>query len=148
MGVTRTMAGYQPTNKIDMGSVILPSGDAARPINRPERYLTNGQKCIELSEFHERCIPDQDGLASLPDCSMIRYLTELNSIPGLCTLQSCSGHIKRDVRDQSEYVTNGGLWIWLSREMMQRFYIAAFELRQRSGYRYRQRVNRKHTGSE
>ncbi len=118
-----------------MDSVMLPSDDAGRLVNQTicGRYLTNAQKRIELIEFERRRIPDWDGLVSLPDRSMIQYLTELNSIPGLCTLQSCSGHIKEDARDRSEYITNGSLWIWLSQEMMQRFYVAAFELRQRSG---------------
>ena len=98
-----------------------------------ERYLTNIQKQIELLEFKERCTPDCDGLASLPDQNIVLYLLELNRIPGLCTLQSCSGHIEKDVRDGTDYVTNGGLWLWLSEELMQRFYATAFELRRQSG---------------
>ncbi len=94
------------------------------------RYLTDAEKRIELLEFRQRCTPDWDGLASLPDPAMVPYLLELNRIPGLCTLQSCSGHVAVDPRDGSEYITGGHLWLWSSRAMMKKFYSAALGLAQ------------------
>jgi hypothetical protein len=60
---------------------------------------------------------------SLADPEMIPWCAKLNSIPGIETLQSCSGHKTGD-RSKCEgiyrYETNGQLWFvcdWITREI-------------------------------
>ncbi len=90
-----------------------------------DRYLVNGQKQIELLEF------ERGRDLSPPDQEIEPYLLELNRLPGLCTLQSCSGHVEEDARDGTEYISCGNLWLWLSKAMTKRFYGTAFKLVQR-----------------
>lgn len=54
-----------------------------------------------------------------PDAAMVPWCDRINSLPGLCTLQSCAGHWRGDT------IETAHLWIWLSREAGTRFELAA-----------------------
>ncbi len=59
-----------------------------------------------------------------PDPEIFGLTDSLNSLPGICTLQSCSGHIKHG------FVEHAHLWLKLCEEIANRFYLAAPSLAQ------------------
>ena len=89
------------------------------------RYLDETEKVAELA-YWERLIAERgskDGPGN-PDPEIIPWCEKINSIPGICTLQSCAGHVygKRGVR------VSGHFWLWLSSEKAANFKQRAFEL--------------------
>ena len=87
--------------------------------DRPDignRWLTSADKEIVLAAWDElklRPVPKGDcGGVGYPDPDIIPWCDRLNAIPGVCTLQSCAGHVKPGgLRDA------GHLWLWLDRSM-------------------------------
>lgn len=78
--------------------------DGARAYDR--RYLAPEDKAAVLAEWAARRAesPPAGDLAGKgwPDPEIIPLCDELNRLPGVCTLQSCSGH-----------GGGGHLWLWL-----------------------------------
>ncbi len=89
------------------------------------RFLNETEKVAELA-YWARLIAERsskDGPGN-PDPEIIPWCEKINSIPGICTLQSCAGHVygKRGVR------VSGHFWLWLSSEKAANFKQRAFEL--------------------
>jgi hypothetical protein len=73
------------------------------------RYLTEKEKEQEMDWLYERCegAPAEPiGGAGYMDAPFIPYLKVINSLPGICTLQSCIGHTLA-----SDYIQPGNLWL-------------------------------------
>ncbi len=89
------------------------------------RYLDESRKAEELA-YWLRLVAEpisEEGPGN-PDPEIIPWCEKINSIPGICTLQSCAGHVygKRSVR------VSGHFWLWLSSEKAANFKQRAFEL--------------------
>ena len=55
------------------------------------RYLSKIEKAVELLEWHDKS--SSPGVApGDPDEAIILWCKLINHIPGICTLQSCTGH--------------------------------------------------------
>ncbi len=96
-----------------------------------DRYLSVEGKQENLAEWNQAkslATPENKrelGGHGYPDPDMIPWCDQLNTIPGVCTLQSCAGHGSA----QEGYVASPGhLWILLDRELTKRFRARAFEL--------------------
>ena len=91
------------------------------------RYLTPAAKAQELALWQAtKATPRPPGdLAGrgYPDPEIVPLVDALNELPGLCTLQSCSGH-----PEGSREPGPGHLWLWLDRETSAAFDERAFEL--------------------
>ena len=78
-----------------------------------------------LQEFGESVatLPLDNGAGGigLPDPDILPWCAKLNSIDGVCTLQSCAGHSGR-------YVQPGHLWLWLSEDLALAFHKSAPQL--------------------
>lgn len=73
--------------------------------------------------------PGVDGAdRGYPDPEVILWCEKLNGLPGICTVQSCSGHKLGDSHLQS-----GHFWIRLDEKMSAAFDEAAFELAAQEG---------------
>lgn len=82
------------------------------------RYLTTKEKDEVLAGWRQQCAAAAgDCGAGFPDQLIIPWCEKLNSIEGLCTVQSCAGHGP----DAHGYRFCGHLWLRLSAPMMQRF---------------------------
>ncbi len=83
-----------------------------------QRYLTRKEKDDVLARWRQQCASaTHDCGAGLPDPPIVPWCQKLNSIEGLCTIQSCSGHGP----DGQGYRSSGHLWLRLSAPMMQRY---------------------------
>jgi hypothetical protein len=106
------------------------------------RFLTPAAKRRELGAWRALrdrlgCQVEQGGFG-LPDPAMVPWCDRLNRIPGVCTLQSCSGHLAGDYR------SSGHVWLWLSENMSAAFDARAFALSAEGGI---ERVFRVYAGS-
>lgn len=79
------------------------------------RYLTTDAKLGVMAEWEKTKVmpcPDGDlGGRGFPDPEIIPLCDTLNMLPGICTLQSCAGHIGGE-RERPNGET-GLLWLWL-----------------------------------
>ncbi len=98
------------------------------------RYLTNKAKKRVLANFAKNKktkIPDKykgDTFdRGYPDPEILPWCDALNEIPGVCTIQSCSGHFIKRFKDGSKQMGPGHLWIWLSKPMSMKFHFYARE---------------------
>ena len=90
------------------------------------RWLTPAAKGAVLREWHHvrAQLPAHTvGGDGFPDESMIPWCEAINEIPGVCTLQSCSGHTYPDGTSDT-----GHLWLWLAPEMSAAFDLNAHRL--------------------
>ena len=62
-----------------------------------------------------------------PDPNIFPLCDALNALPGVCTLQSCAGHLIV-LADGSENRQPGHLWLWLSAAVSAEFDRCAFDL--------------------
>ena len=90
-----------------------------RPVTE-NRWLTSADKEVVLAAWDEvklQPVPEGDfGCVGYPDPDIIPWCDRLNAIPGVCTLQSCAGHVNPGgLRDA------GHLWLWLDRPMAEAF---------------------------
>lgn len=83
------------------------------------RFLTTAEKIRHLI-FYQNLLRDwvaegkpSGGGRGFPDGNMIDFCNQLNSIGGLCTLQSCSGHVVQAADGSGEYTYPGNLWLRL-----------------------------------
>lgn len=98
------------------------------------RYLTAEAKARELAawgEVRKAGIPagNQAG-KGYPDPNILSWCDRLNALPGICTLQSCSGHLPRN-GDPGPHP--GHLWLHLSEPMARAFSRRAFKLARQDG---------------
>jgi len=82
------------------------------------RYLTPDAKTSVLGEWQHRidnaprtdltegCLGGHGGV----DAPMIDQCAQINALPGVVTLQSCTGHVRQS--DLGQYVLPGQLWLW------------------------------------
>ncbi len=92
-----------------------------------KRFMTRSDKERELNLFAKN--------RELADVEILPYCDALNTLPGVCTLQSCAGHRSGEVsasapegtRDQYS-VRPACLWLWLDEKTARRFYECAAEL--------------------
>lgn len=83
------------------------------------RYLSQAEKRrIGAGWRTSRVLPYSDRPGD-PDPSIFDLTDALNALPGLATLQSCSGHIRKFG------IEPGRLWLKLSKAVAGRFYLAA-----------------------
>ena len=87
------------------------------------RYLTEPAKKKELAAWEETltnlpAIGEEDaGGQGFPDRAIVSWCDQLNSLSGVCSLQSCAGH-----------PSPGHLWLWLSERVSCEFEKRVFEL--------------------
>jgi tRNA(Phe) wybutosine-synthesizing methylase Tyw3 len=60
--------------------------------------------------------------AGAPDPDIVEWVEGVNALPGICTLQSCQGHVRGEVREA------GHIWLWLSDPAYRRFESAVYDL--------------------
>ena len=93
-----------------------------------QRFLTDAAKRNILASWEQT---KRDwGLGSLsgvgePDSDIVPWCDRINALPGLCTLQSCAGHLRGGVIEAAH------LWIWMSEAAAKNFDRAAFSLLRR-----------------
>jgi len=89
------------------------------------RFLTPDEKAEEIASFTEyRADPAHFRTAHVKakggegwiDLEALPLVDELNAIEGVCTIQSCCGHV-----NGHDYAYPGHFWIRLSADMMERF---------------------------
>lgn len=85
------------------------------------RYLSRSEKDKILANWS---IEIQLGK---PDPDIINLCNELNKIPGICTIQSCSGHFRNGYREC------GHLWLRLMEDFNKKFVKRAFMLSSANG---------------
>ncbi len=88
------------------------------------RYLTPEGKAAVLAEWGATlaALHGQTG-PGVPDPAIVPWCTRLNAMEGVCTLQSCAGHVERDGTR-----TAGHLWLWLDMRRSQEWNRRAHEL--------------------
>lgn len=76
-----------------------------------ERYLTPAEKeyIFDTSTW------------SQVDSGLLPYLSRLNSLDGVCTIQSCIGHCHKLAYGSGDHVESGNLWLRLSEAMSEQF---------------------------
>ena len=92
------------------------------------RYLSPAAKARLMNEFgqvrrHPLPAGDLAG-RGYPDLGILPFCDWLNSIDGVCTLQSCEGHTAR----KGHIASSGVLWIWLDKELSDLFRERASQL--------------------
>lgn len=96
------------------------------------RYLTLTSKDRELAYWRvqrdEFLANPPEGRAHLgglgyPDPEIFEWCDRINALPGICTLQSCCGHIHPDGG-----MSSGNLWLWFSEPVSVAFDRHAMEL--------------------
>jgi hypothetical protein len=111
------------------GGTLKPeSGPAVRCPVSGSRYLTTAEKTAELDGWRRT----RDAFAGIvgpgvPDPEMIPWCEKINALPGVCTLQSCSGH------PDGEIPRLGHLWLRLDDRRAASFHARAFELAAKTG---------------
>lgn len=96
------------------------------------RYLTPREKILTVSRWleyrssHE--IPEDAGGRGYPDPEVFPLTDQINNIDGVCTIQSCSGHISKDLIEGEPCLWNGQLWLRLSEPMMHRAVACIYDL--------------------
>jgi hypothetical protein len=94
------------------------------------RYLSGHEKAVEIARWLSLCASDPhtgplDGGRGFVDPDMIPWCEKLNAIPGVCTIQSCSGHGSA----RTGYVEScGKIWLLLDPSMSWAFDRQAFRL--------------------
>jgi len=86
------------------------------------RYLEISEKLLILSDWERTCAETRSG-RGFPDQRMLEWCQKINALPGVCTIQSCSGH-----HEPGGAYTSGHLWLRLSRRSARRFNNRAFAL--------------------
>lgn len=79
------------------------------------RWLTDEDKAAQLYQWYKLrrgTIPDRKDLGGrgFPDRDIYDLTDQLNSIEGICTVQSCAGHLP-ETSDGGIYP--GSLWLWM-----------------------------------
>lgn len=88
------------------------------------RYLSQVEKQRIVAAWGRTRAQPCLGRSGDPDPDILGLTDALNAIPGICTLQSCSGHIRNGLVERAH------LWLKLSKAAMCRFYLAAPALAQ------------------
>ena len=98
-----------------------------------QRYLTPERKASILSEWESTlrstANKDHPGGRGYPDQDMIPWCERINALPGICTLQSCTGHVRRP----GHVMMPGQLWLAVDEPTSQAFDRRAFELSAQNG---------------
>lgn len=93
---------------------------------KARRWLTPAEKAETLRAWEttkrESPVVDRGG-AGYPDPTIVPWCDRINGLPGVCTLQSCAGHLK-----DGGILHSGHLWLKLSEQVSAEFRQAAFEL--------------------
>lgn len=89
---------------------------------RCERYLTREHKVAILAEWDAKIITLPSDSAGGPDAAVVPWCARLNAIQGVCTLQSCAGHI------ENGYLHSGHIWLWLDQAKSVEWDRRAYEL--------------------
>lgn len=88
-----------------MSKRFLTQTEKTRELLRWEELKTNLLEKITSGKLQQKEL----GGLGYPDPEVYDLCDRLNSIPSICTLQSCSGHIHRD--DLNNHMWTGALWI-------------------------------------
>ena len=103
-----------------------------RPVSE-NRWLTNADKefvLVSWSEAKIQPVPEGDyGGVGYPDPDIVPWCDRINALPGVCTLQSCAGHVRQGGERDA-----GHLWLWLSRPMAGAFDSHAHRLARHVSY--------------
>ena len=93
------------------------------------RHLSEQEKGRVLAAWdkHRQDYPNDD-MYGRPDPTMNPWCDAINALPGVCTVQACSGH-RRDIGGTS----GGCLWLRLDEPASNRLDSLAFELAQQPG---------------
>lgn len=94
------------------------------------RWLTAEQKEEILQSWEDKktvAVGASDGYDNgYPDPAIIPLCDQINALDGVCTLQSCAGHVVED-----GLLRSGHLWLWMSRRKSREFDHRAFQLSRR-----------------
>ncbi len=72
---------------------------------------TTSLKLSSMAYFRDRCLEGGDGPGTA-DIELLPYLLVINAIPGVYTLQSCTGHLPHERKYCADY-PYGELWVSL-----------------------------------
>lgn len=89
------------------------------------RWLTHADKDGVLAEWERTKSEWRSGALSgvgAPDGEIVPWCDRINTLPGVCTLQSCAGHRR------GKTLSSAHLWLWLSPQAQSRFDQNAFVL--------------------
>ena len=94
-----------------------------------DAHLTPAEKLRVVTDWKKSCLemPHSDGQGGkgYPDKDILRWCDLLNSMPGICTIQSCAGHSSSGGRHID---SPGHLWLRLDKRMSAVFDAGALEL--------------------
>lgn len=86
------------------------------------RYLTDDEKARHLAYWQDRRAEhferDEPGA---PDPDIYPLVDFLNSLSGVCTVQSCAGHVRKSAIDGADYLEPAHLWIRASAAVLRVF---------------------------
>ena len=96
------------------------------------RHLHPSRKATALAAFAEDrrsmiAATTRSGERGFPDADILPWCDQLNALEGICTLQSCAGHLRSDGT-----LVSGQLWLWLTPDISREFHFRAFELARHS----------------
>jgi hypothetical protein len=92
------------------------------------RYLTSAEKCAELEGW-----VTEGADARFADEGVRPLMDRLNALEGVCSVQSCIGHVRERRSDGTRYVENGHVELRLDAERTRLFYAAMPTLRAING---------------
>lgn len=93
--------------------------------------LTKVSKERELARWEAlKAGPRGKGGMGFPDDRIIPLCDEINTLTGVCTLQSCAGHPRST---KQKWSAPGQLWLWLDRRMFRAFIRQAPAFAKRAG---------------
>lgn len=85
------------------------------------RHLTPDHKATILAEWESLAAAADSG-PGCADSLIVPWCDRLNAIHGVCTLQSCAGHI------ENGYLHSGHIWLWLDQAKSAEWDRRAYEL--------------------
>lgn len=97
-----------------------------RPLAAP-RHLTVSAKREILAEWNRVRSQSMRGVGS-PDPAILPWCDLINELSGVCTLQSCAGHVHDGIYETAH------LWLWLSPDLDSEFQRCVYELVARERY--------------
>ncbi len=91
------------------------------------RHLTPAEKTRELARWAEICSTSPSSGPGTPDPEIVPWCERINELDGICTLQSCAGHL------DGEHGHEGHIWLWLDRDRLNELQDRGIELADRNG---------------
>lgn len=106
-----------------------------------QRYLTQDIKARSLNHWlmakddyrqqkEDGTLPSRPGGMGYPDPEIYQLCDRLNAFDGICTMQSCAGHLHPEEEPGEDAMWSGELWIATTKPIQERFVYSVRELLQ------------------